>query len=314
MLANEDKESGSAHTRRRNLAALLRKFAKFYRRSLHFDDLDFRFWKAFEDFLKKQDKSDYYAHRLQSSLQSLVKKAASSEYGLTTNTDILNYSSTIKATGQTKVFLTVEEVLKLYKYEPEEERLRKVRDCFVFACLSGLRFVDWKQINASTLLSVNAGGFTFYEVAITAKSKRQAFIPMFPQSTEILTRNGGKLPVISAQKTNDYLKELAKAAGLDGSFNFVQSRGGGDQTAELLQKWEKLSAHAARRTMSHLLKMEGMEEQYINIICGWTGKETMAQRYDKSEFKQIAERENFYKPLQSLEKKLNPFTGELKMF
>ncbi|MBS1653292.1 MAG: site-specific integrase [Bacteroidetes bacterium] len=101
------------------------------------------------------------------------------------------------------------------------ERLELVRDIFLFSCYTGLAYIDTKQLHRSDI----AIGF---DGELWILSKRQktnvaARIPLLPPALAILDRyaehpacirNGNVLPVLSNQKMNAYLKEIADCCGI----------------------------------------------------------------------------------------------------
>ena len=101
------------------------------------------------------------------------------------------------------------------------ERLAQVRDAFVFCCLTGLAFSDIKGLKPEHIVRDNGG-------ALWIRKKRQkngnmCNIPLLDPAREILERykdhpscikNGVLLPVLSNQKMNAYLGEIADICGI----------------------------------------------------------------------------------------------------
>jgi site-specific recombinase XerD len=118
-------------------------------------------------------------------------------------------------------FLNEDEVQRLIDKPISIERLAVVRDTFVFQCYTGLSFSDVKGLRAEHLVSDNDG-------ALWIRKKRQKTgnmcnIPLLNPARDILDRyknhpvclkNGVLLPVISNQKMNAYLQELADICGI----------------------------------------------------------------------------------------------------
>ncbi len=119
-------------------------------------------------------------------------------------------------------FLEEDEVQRLIDKPIAIERLAVVRDVFVFQCFTGLSFSDVKGLRNEHLVSDNDG-------ALWIKKRRQKTgnmcnIPLLDPAREILERYKGHpvclknnvlLPVISNQKMNAYLAELADICGID---------------------------------------------------------------------------------------------------
>ena len=66
----------------------------------------------------------------------------------------------------------------------------------------------------------------------------------------ILEKHGWKAPkAISAQKFNDYVKELCREAGFTQTIEINEYRAG-RQEKKAFQKWELISSHTARRSFA----------------------------------------------------------------
>ena len=113
-------------------------------------------------------------------------------------------------------FLSAEELNVIRSKEFGIPRLELVRDIFVFCCLTGLAFVDVSQLTADHLVKDAQGKLWIRKPR--QKTKEMCNIPLLSAAKEILDKykeyassNGKRLllPVLSNQKTNAYLKEIA---------------------------------------------------------------------------------------------------------
>jgi integrase len=149
------------------------------------------------------------------------------------------------------IALTFSEVVHLSELEIKDKRLDKVRDVFVFACLTGLRYSDvsrLKKINFQTLTKKDAR-LSIIDI-VTQKTGERVSVPLHPIAKAVIKRNGGELPrVPSNQKLNEYLKELCELAQMS---EVVQLRGnvGGKMVVKTKAKFESISTHTARRTFA----------------------------------------------------------------
>lgn len=108
--------------------------------------------------------------------------------------------------------LTINEVNRLENTVYNNDRLNQVRDCFLFACYTGLSYVDMFNLNVDDVLQCNGVNYI--------KKKRQkteiTYTTMLnDKAIEILNRYNGKLPLLSNQKYNQYLKVIAEIANID---------------------------------------------------------------------------------------------------
>jgi len=119
-------------------------------------------------------------------------------------------------------YLSQHELETLNSKKFNSERLNQVRDIFVFCCYTGLAFADVKKLKTSEI-GVGIDGSKWI---ITKRQKTDTIsrIPLLPISLEIVERyknhpvclNSERvLPVLSNQKYNEYLKEIATLCGIN---------------------------------------------------------------------------------------------------
>lgn len=148
-------------------------------------------------------------------------------------------------------------------------RLDRVRDLFLFACYTGARFGDVQNLN---LDDVRRGTWHLR----MGKTKSPTLIPIVRQAEAILDkyRHDGRLPSISSQRMNDYLKELGRMAELNEPVCIVRYLGA--KRNEIRgPKWEHLTSHVARRTFVTLSLEAGMRPDVIMSITGHRSFKTM---------------------------------------
>ncbi|MGW9685076.1 site-specific integrase [Flagellimonas sp. 2504JD1-5] len=100
-------------------------------------------------------------------------------------------------------------------------RLEEVRDIFLFCCFTGLAHSDVKRLSENDL-TMDIKGKKWIRIN-RKKTKVRCDIPLLGLAEEIILKyrdrspkrgDTGLLPVISNQKTNLYLKEVAKLCGI----------------------------------------------------------------------------------------------------
>ncbi|WP_267279484.1 site-specific integrase [Chryseobacterium luquanense] len=111
------------------------------------------------------------------------------------------------------------------------ERLNRVRDIFIFCCYTGLSYAEVKKLS-SNHIKIKDDGERLIKIKRT-KTNTEAKIPILPIAAEILEKykneteciNTNKLlPVISNQKTNEYLKEIGAICEIDFDITFHTAR------------------------------------------------------------------------------------------
>jgi site-specific recombinase XerD len=164
-------------------------------------------------------------------------------------------------------------------------RVSQVRDTFVFCCFTGLAFVDVKSLKRSDIETDSEGNLRIRKQR--HKTKIWALIPLLQIPRHLLDKyksnpdcksKGVLLPVLSNQKMNAYLKEVADLCGIT----------------------KNLTTHCARHTfattvtLAHHISMESvskmlghasttMTKRYARILDITIGKE-MNQLDDRLKF------------------------------
>lgn len=118
-------------------------------------------------------------------------------------------------------FLSREELDILMNKEFTIKRLEQVRDVFVFCCFTALVFVDVQQLSREHLIKDNNGALWIRKAR--QKTNQMCNVPVLSIPQRILRKyednaecikKGVLLPVISNQRMNAYLKEIADLCGI----------------------------------------------------------------------------------------------------
>ena len=194
-----------------------------------------------------------------------------------------------KLVSKPVIFLTKEELLKLYNYkipangtkvklhtyEGEEYEkivhdataLAKTKDMFCFCAFTSLRYSDMANLKRNDIT-----GDTLY--ITTQKTNDRIPINLNSFAREILKKyqndrfpGGTALPVISNQKMNDYLKDLCELCEFNEPITRVTFRAG-QREEEIRPKYELIGTHAGRRTFICFALASGIPPQ---VVMKWTG-------------------------------------------
>ena len=180
-----------------------------------------------------------------------------------------SYKPKLKSTQKKIIFLTWEELNKLREFEipTTKQALDRVRDVFLFQCFTGLRYSDVFNLRRSDIKGDHI------EVT-TVKTSDSLIIELNNHSKAILDKykdvafeDDKVLPVITNQKMNDYLKELAELAGIDEPVRQTYYRGN-ERIDEVTPKYALLGTHAGRRTFICNALALGIPPQ---VVMKWTG-------------------------------------------
>ena len=117
-------------------------------------------------------------------------------------------------------FLTEDELNNVMNKQIDIERLQLVRDVYVFACFTGLAFIDVKNLTKNHIEEKNG---TLWVKKRRQKTKNWSHIPLLEPAIDIINKyenhptcikTGFLLPVMTNQKMNAYLKEIADICGI----------------------------------------------------------------------------------------------------
>lgn len=161
------------------------------------------------------------------------------------------------------VYLNNDELVKIYNCDfSKRKKLDRVRDIFLIGCYTGLRFSDLSQLKSD---NISEDGTITVK---TQKTGKTVVIPIHTIVRTILAKYNNELPkMLSNQKFNDYIKEVAKAADIDESI-FLQTTKGGLSYTETVPKYSLVTSHTARRSFATNAFLAGVPTISIMKITG----------------------------------------------
>lgn len=129
------------------------------------------------------------------------------------------YGLRISAKPVLRTFLSQEEIDKIAAVELTDPDLDRKRDIFLFACYSGMAYVDLHQFNSSHLIKDNDG--SWYIRKPRQKTGQESIVPLLPAAIRILEKYSLKKNIATFrwfvstnQKMNAGLKFVGKKAGI----------------------------------------------------------------------------------------------------
>lgn len=172
------------------------------------------------------------------------------------------------------IYLTEPEVRAVAHLDIPEEKVTKriVRDMLIFACYTGLRFSDIKNLRKKDVHEDHIDVTTIktndnLRVDLNKVSKR-----ILDRYSDYDTPEGFAIPIISNQKTNVMLKQICREAGIDSEELRVSNKGG--QREEIrLPKYLLVSTHTGRRSFICNGLAKGIP---VHIMMKWTGHSNYA--------------------------------------
>ncbi len=127
--------------------------------------------------------------------------------------------------------LSENELQTIIEKEFEIERLELVKDLFVFSCYTGLSYIDVMNLNEDNITFGIDGGK--WIITSRQKTHNKVKIPLLPIAEELIQKYKGHIktkktktlfPIISNQKLNSYLKEIADLCKIKKNLTFHIAR------------------------------------------------------------------------------------------
>lgn len=231
---------------------------------LMFADIDLDFYADFVEYCKGQD---WALNTIGSHIKNIkVFMDAAFEKDLHKNTAYKSKGFKMLAESVDSIYLSEEELELIYKRDfTKNAKLDRVRDLFIIASRTGLRFGDLRNLTPDKILHTEQGEIIQIQ---TKKTGQTVYIPLHSQTREILAKYNYKLPrVLSNQKFNEYVKEVARQAGILSTTTLTKTKGG-ERTETIKPKAELVTVHTARRTFATLAYKAGIQAQSIMKITG----------------------------------------------
>ena len=176
-----------------------------------------------------------------------------------------NYKAKVKEV--VREFLSEAEIEQMINKEFVSERLELVRDIFVFSCFTGLAYIDVKQLTLDNIsLGIDGDKWIFKN---RQKTDTASKIPLLPTAKDIIDKYADNpvcknekrlLPILSNQKMNAYLKEIADVCGIKKDLTFHIARHTFATTITLsngvpLETVSKMLGHTSLKTTQHYAKI-----------------------------------------------------------
>lgn len=125
-------------------------------------------------------------------------------------------------------FLSEDDLTKMMSKTFASKRLEQVRDIFIFACFTGLAYIDLANLRVDNIQKMFDG--RLWIVTHRQKTNTKVTVPLLPPALKILKKYEGEfvdgkiLPIITNQKMNCYLKEISEICGIEKNLTFHLAR------------------------------------------------------------------------------------------
>ena len=138
----------------------------------------------------------------------------------------INYKIRLKRVD--RGYLTEPEITKILKKQFTCKRLEQVCDVFIFACFTGLAYIDVRNLTKENIQTSFDG--KLWIMTARQKTDTAVTVPLLKGPQAILKKyegtqpDGRLLPVLSNQKLNSYLKEIGDLCGITKNITFHVAR------------------------------------------------------------------------------------------
>ncbi|MFC5409134.1 tyrosine-type recombinase/integrase [Larkinella bovis] len=214
-----------------------------------FKDITLPFANRFLQYMMKQGVQDETAYKQLKHLRVVMRYARKSGIVIPNDfEDFPSYRSIIQREA-----LKWDEVVALQNVDLSGSFARQ-RDIFLFQCYTGLRWSDLKHVRPGNMIEIRSDGNEMAPALrlIQEKGRRENLVPLTDQAVELLKKYDGTLPVISGQKYNVLIKEVARKAGLNRRVVLTEYYAGQRVDVEKALH-EIISSHMGRHTFAMIM-------------------------------------------------------------
>ena len=237
---------------------------KYKLEDIELNKLNYEFIEDYHFWLKSVRKCGHNsAIKYLSNFRKIIKKCLRS--GWIERDPFLGFNMAKKEV--TRTALSNEELQAIASKEFTITRLSLVRDIFLFSCYSGLAYADVKKLKRSELIKGVDGNL--WIICKRQKTDVPSRIPLLPAALNIIKKyeqheecklKDVLLPVLSNQKMNAYLKEIADVCGIHKTLTYHIARHTFATTVTLsngvpIETVSKMLGHKNLHTTQHYAKI-----------------------------------------------------------
>lgn len=246
----------------------LKSFVKAYFKAndIKLKDLKLNFLSEYEYFLKTQKRLEQSTiNKAIQRFRKVIQFALEQDY--IDKNPFIGYKA--KRLQKEVIYLTDDELKSLENYDFSQTRLQQVKDLFVFCCYTGLAFKEMSNLKPEHI--VNGFDGNKWIKMNREKTSKPLMIPLLPKALYIISKYQSEeklLPIISNQRFNSYLKEIADIIGLK----------------------KNLTHHIARKTFaSTVLLFNDVPMEVVSELLGHSKISTTQDYYAKIVNKKLSE-------------------------
>ncbi|MFC3196266.1 site-specific integrase [Parapedobacter deserti] len=265
---NKEQESKLAHGTMKNYyttQSYIKRFLKekYRRTDISLSELNYTFISDFESYLRNYKPKDHHRALNNNGIMKHIERLRKM-VNMAVTADWLPKDPFAKFRKHfdkvERESLTKEELTKLENKQFKIERLQQVLDMFLFSCYTGLAYIDLSELTPGNIITGIDGNL--WISTSRAKTDTSVRVPILPKAKELMEKyrddpravaNGTVFPVISNQRMNGYLKEIAEICGVNIDLTFHIARHTFATTVTLsngvpIESVSKMLGHTSIRT------------------------------------------------------------------
>lgn len=206
----------------------------YHVKDIPLSQLNYRFLTGFEKYMKERTSLDPKNPCGQNTIMKHIERMRK-VVNLAIKNEWLDKDPFVKFQAsfirKDREFLTASELETIETKTLSFRNLQYVKDIFVFSCYTGLAYIDAYNLTPNNISRGIDG--EYWIVTSRKKTDQSVRIPILPKAMEIIEKyksnpiaveKGKVLPMLSNQKTNSYLKEIADLCGITKPLTFHIAR------------------------------------------------------------------------------------------
>ena len=235
---------------------------RHYSTNAQLDDIVPADAKRFLSWLKLTHKFSHdYAEKVVQHFKRVLNYAVENEWIM--RNPFLNYR--IKRTKKMGEILTEKEMQLITNFNLFAPALDHIRHAFLFQCYTGLSYAELVRVTLNDILKDEKTGKEFIKIE-RQKTGVPSLVPIHPEAQRIINlfdehplrkTQGLLVPILSNQKYNNYLKQLAGVCGIT----------------------KRITSHVARRTAATYYLNKGMSDVSVSAMLGHTNTAMTRKHY-----------------------------------
>jgi site-specific recombinase XerD len=239
-------------------------FWKYNLTDINIEKIDHSFIMEYEFYLRSERKcANNTAVKYIKNFHKIINQCLAN--GWLDKDPFANYKAKVKEV--VRDFLSEADIEQMINKKFVSERLELVRDIFIFSCFTGLAYIDVKQLTLDNIaLGIDGDKWIFKN---RQKTDTASKIPLLPMAQEIINKYAEHpvcknekrlLPILTNQKMNAYLKEIADVCEIKKELTFHIARHTFATTVTLsngvpLETVSKMLGHTSLKTTQHYAKI-----------------------------------------------------------